>query len=156
MNNSPATLVEHQPSAAPNDAPSPGIETNAATSTPAKGIKTMIKNSQEIVAFGEGNLEALATASKIWVVGMQDLTKQVTSSAKASFEESVATVKALVTAKSVKEAIDLQSTYTKNVVANAFTESSKLTEASLKLTEQALAPLTARMAAAVGVLSKAA
>lgn len=156
MNATPTMLVEHQPGTPPNDAPSPAIETTSPKSTPAKGIRTMIKNSQELVAFGEGNLEALAIAGKIWVAGVQDLTNQVATTAKASFEESVATAKALATAKSVKEAIDLQSTYAKKALSNALAESSKLTEASLKLTEQAMAPLTARMAAAVGVLSKAA
>lgn len=156
MNKNPTELVEYQPGTAPLDAPSPVIEATAPTSPPTKGIKTMIRNSQELVAFGEGNLEALATAGKIWVAGVQELTNQVATTAKASFEESVAAAKALVTAKSVKEAIDLQSTYAKKALSNALAESSKLTEASLKLTEQAMEPLTARMAAAVGVLAKAA
>ena len=63
---------------------------------------------------------------------------------------------ALATVKSFKEAIDLQSSYSKATMAKALAESTKLTEASMKLTEQAMAPITARMAVAVGSLSKAA
>ncbi len=58
--------------------------------------------------------------------------------------------------KSVKEAIELQTTYSKTAVAKALAESTKMTEASMKLTEQALAPITARMAVAVGAFAKAA
>jgi phasin family protein len=116
----------------------------------------MINSTNDFVAFSKDNLEAFTAAGKIWAAGVQDLTQQVAATAKASLEESVATFKALGSVKSVQEAIDLQSTYSKAAVAKAVAESTKLTEASLKLTEQALAPLTARMAVAVGAFGKAA
>ena len=116
----------------------------------------MINSTVDFAAIGKDNLEAFTASSKIWTAGVQDLTKQFAATAKASFEESVATFKALSTVKSVKEAIDLQTAYGKTVAANAAAESKKLTDASMKLTEQALAPITARMAVAVGTMSKAA
>ncbi len=58
--------------------------------------------------------------------------------------------------KSVKEAIDIQGSYGKAAFANAVAVSKSLTEASIKLTEQAMAPLTARLAVAVDTLAKAA
>jgi phasin family protein len=130
-------------------------ETTLPTPTTIQGTKTMI-NSTNFVAFGKENFEAFTAASKIWAVGVQDLSQLMAASAKASLEESVATFKALSSVKSVKEAIDLQSAYSKAAVAKALTESTKLTDASLKLTEQAMAPLTARMAVAMGSLTKAA
>jgi phasin family protein len=64
--------------------------------------------------------------------------------------------KALSVAKSVREAIDLQSTLSQAVTVKATAEAKKLIDASIKLTEQALAPLTSRMAAAVEGFAKAA
>jgi phasin family protein len=158
---SPVAPIEASPLAKPGPLTLAGDSETSVPKTPLtatlkEGMHTMINNSKELIAFGEGNLEAFAAASKIWVAGVQDLTKQVAETAKASLEESVATAKALTSVKSVKEAIDLQSTYSKAAVAKALAESSKLTEASLKLTEQTLAPITARIAVAVDTFSKAA
>jgi phasin family protein len=124
--------------------------------TPTQGMNTMINNTVDFAAIGKQNLEAFTASSKIWTAGVQDLTKQFAATAKASLEESVAAFKALSTVKSVKEAIDLQSAYSKTAIAKALAESAKLTDASRKLTEQAMAPLTARMGVAVGAFSKAA
>jgi phasin family protein len=124
--------------------------------TLTQGIKTMMKSTEDFVAFGKGNLEAFTKSGQIWAAGMQDLTKQFAVTAKASFDESVATFKALSTVKSVKEAIDLQSVYGKAVLAKAMAESNKLADASIKLTEQAMAPLTARVTVAVETFGKAA
>lgn len=116
----------------------------------------MIKTPQDLVAFGKANLEALTAASKIWTAGVQDLSKQVAETTKASFEESVATAKALTSVKSFKDAIELQTAYGKSAMAKALAESKKLTEASMKLTEASFAPITARVAETVGSFSKAA
>ena len=70
-------------------------------------------------------------AGKIWAEGVQGLTQQVASTAKASLEESVATFKALSSVKSLKEAFDLQTSYGKTVIAKTLAESNRLTDASI-------------------------
>ena len=131
----------------------------AAASSPTKatltqGMKTMMKSTEDLVAFGQANLEAFVKSGQIWSAGVQELTKQIATSAKASFDESVSTFKAISTAKSVKEAIDLQSTFAKAALEKAMAESNKLTDASIKLTEQTLAPITARVTVAVETFGK--
>jgi phasin family protein len=153
--NAPALTVVADAPVIPTQAAETTIPPNTSP-TQTQGIRTMINSTVDFAAIGRENLEAFTASSKIWAAGVQDLTKQFAATAKASLEESVATFKALSSVKSVKEAIDLQSTYGKAAVAKALAESTKLTEASFKLTEQALAPITARMAAAVEVFSKAA
>ena len=120
-----------------------------------QGMKTMMKSTEDFVAFGQANLEAFVKSGQIWSTGMQELTKQFASTAKASFEESVSTFKAITTAKSVKEAMDLQSTFAKAALEKAMAESNKLTDASIKLTEQTLAPITERVTLAVETFGKA-
>ena len=124
--------------------------------TITRGIKTMMKTTEDFVAFSQANLEAFVKSGQIWSAGVQELTKQIASSAKASFDESVSTFKAMSTAKSVKEAIDLQSTFAKAALEKAMAESNKLTDASIRLTEQTLAPITARVTVAVETFGKAA
>jgi phasin family protein len=84
------------------------------------------------------------------------LTKEFSSTLSASYEESVATLKALSAVKSVREAIDLHNTLGQAAIVKAAAESKKLIEASIKLTEQALAPLTTRVTVAVEGFAKAA
>jgi len=124
--------------------------------TITQGLKTMMKSTEDFVAFGQANLEAFVRSGQIWSAGVQELTKQIASSAKASFDESVSTFKAMSTAKSVKEAMDLQSSFAKAALEKAMAESNKLTDASIKLTEQTLAPITARVTVAVETFGKAA
>ena len=62
--------------------------------------------------------------------------------------------KSLMGVKSVKEAIDLQAGFTKSSIEKAVSETNKLTDASVKLAEQTIAPITARITLAVETFSK--
>jgi phasin family protein len=114
-----------------------------------KNMEKAMKTAEEMVTFGQGNLEAFVKAGQIWAAGVQDLGKQVAANAQAQVEHTVATFKALAGVKSLKEAMDLQTSLARTSMEKAMAETGKLTDASLKLTEQALAPLTARVTLAV-------
>jgi phasin family protein len=143
----PETVFEATPAG-----PSAGLEQTQAKMK-ANMDKT-IKAAEELVAFGQGNLEAWAKASQIWVAGVQDLTRTVAATAQAQLDETLATVKALAAAKSLKEAVELQTTLARASVEKAVAETGKLTDAGLKLAEQAWAPLTARASLAVEKFSR--
>ena len=78
------------------------------------------------------------------------------ANAQASFDETMSMFKALTGAKSLKDAFDLQSSLARTTMEKTLAESGKLTDASVKLTEQALAPLTARVSLAMEKFAKAA
>ena len=149
------------------DAPAPsqtfektveGLKQSAATATASleqaqaqlkQGYERAVKTAEQFAQFHQGNIEALVKASQIWATGLQDISKHVATNAKTAMEEGVTTFRALTTVKSLKEAIELQTSYAKSSMEKALAESGKLTETSLKLAEQAAAPLTARVNAAV-------
>ena len=116
----------------------------------------MVKSTEDFFAFGQANVEAFVKSGQIWAAGVQELTKLFAATTKTAFDESVATFKAVSSAKSVTEAIDLQSTFAKSVVDKALAESNKLINTSIKLTEQTLAPITARVTVAAETFGKAA
>jgi hypothetical protein len=58
--------------------------------------------------------------------------------------------------KSLKDAFDLQANLARSTMEKTLAESGKLTDASMKLTEQTLAPITARMSMAVEKFAKSA
>jgi phasin family protein len=119
-------------------------------------MEKAMKTAEEFVAFGQGNVEAYMKASQIWATGVQDLSKQLAATAQASFNDTMASFKALSTVRSIKDAVELQSALARTTLEKTMNESGKLTEASLKLTEQAMAPIAARVSMAVDTFTKSA
>ena len=73
-----------------------------------EGMEKAMKTAEELMVFSQGNLEAMVKSGQIWAAGVQDLGKLVAANAQASFEETISTFKALSSAKSLKDAFDLQ------------------------------------------------
>jgi phasin family protein len=119
-----------------------------------EGITKTMKTAEEVVAFSQGNMEALIKSGQIWSTGLQDISKQMASSMQASYEEAMSAFKAMTSVKSLKEAVDLQVGLARSVVEKGVSESSKYTDASFKLAEQAIAPISSRMTLAVEKFSK--
>lgn len=153
--------VAPAPLAITSDAPAkPG--TAVTTTRPATqaektfNMDKVMKSAEEFMSFGQGNLEAMMKASQIWATGVQEISKSVAATAQAQMDAAMSSMKALATVKSLKDAVELQSTMTRSSVETAVTEASKLTDASMKLAEQAMAPITARVTLAVEKFGRAA
>ena len=129
---------------------------DTAQATIKQDMEKAMKTAEEFLAFGQGNVEAFMKSGQIWAAGVQDLSKQVVASAQASFDETMSTFKAMAGVKSLKDAMDLQAGLARSTVEKTLAESGKLTDASFRLTEQALAPITARVTLAVEKFAKAA
>jgi phasin family protein len=112
-------------------------------------MEQAVKSAEEIVSFSQGNFEAMMKAGQIWAAGVQDLHKTFAATAQAQVEAAMGTMKALSGVKSLKEAMDLQASLARASLETAVSESGKLTDASIKLAEQTMAPLTARVTLAV-------
>jgi len=115
-----------------------------------------MKTAEEFVAFSQGNVEAVVKSGQIWAAGVQDLSKQVAATAQASLEETLSTFRAMAGVRSVKDAIDLQTSFARSTFEKTMAESGRLTDATMKLAEQAIAPLTARVTLAVESFAKSA
>jgi phasin family protein len=121
-----------------------------------EGMEKAMKTAEEFVAFSQGNFEALVKSGQIWTAGVQDIGKLIAANAQASFDETMSTFKAMSSAKSLKDAFDLQASLARATIEKTLAESGKLTDASVKLTEQTLAPLTARFSVAMEKFGKSA
>lgn len=119
-----------------------------------EGVTKTMKTAEEVVAFNQGNVEAMIKSGQIWSAGLQDLSKQMAASAQASYEEAVAAFKAMTSVKSLKEAVDLQVGFARSAMEKGMSESSKYTDASFKLAEQAIAPISSRMTMVVEKFGK--
>ncbi len=107
----------------------------------------MTAASEKFVSFGQQTAEAFMKSGQIWATGMQDLGKQVATSARAQMDQAMGTLRQMATVKSIKEAIDLQTTLARGAFEHAVAEGGKLTDTSVKLADQAMQPITARLTA---------
>ncbi|MGE0224295.1 MAG: phasin family protein [Acetobacteraceae bacterium] len=130
--------------------PEPGV-TQASTK---QGMEKAMKTAEELVAFSQGNFEAFLKSGQVWAAGMQDLSKQMAATAQANLDETMSAFKAMTTAKSLKDAFDLQAGLARSTMEKTLAETGRLTDASFKLTEQAMAPITARVTLAVEKFAK--
>lgn len=127
------------------------------TSTTVKqGMEKTMKTAEDFLAFGQSNMDAFVKSGQIWAAGVQDLSKQVAASAQASFDETMAAFKAMSGVKSPKDALDMQASLIRTNLEKAVAETGKITDASMKLAEQAFAPITAQMTAAAEKFAKVA
>ena len=122
-----------------------------------EGMEKAMKTAEELVAFSQGNVEAMVKSGQIWAAGVQDIGKQIAANAQASFDETMSTFKALVLGEVAEGRVrPAGRAWRASTMEKTLAESGKLTDASMKLTEQTLAPLTARVSLAIEKFAKAA
>lgn len=109
---------------------------------------------EQLMTFGQGNLEAFVKSGQILASGVQGLTKHVATAVQATLDETVSSVRALSAVKSLKEAMDLQASLARTAMERAIAQTGQMTEATLKLTEEASAPITARVTAAMELVGQ--
>lgn len=115
-----------------------------------------MKNYDDIVAFNQDNFDAFVASSTAAAKGFEELTKQYVAFASASVEDAITAGKKIVAAKTVNEAIDLQTKIAKDSWEKAVTEGQKITELSTGIFNEVSSPLSKRVQASVDVATDAA
>jgi len=119
-----------------------------------KAAADFVKAGEEAAEFSRGNVEALTQAAQLYFTGVQDLSRQAIASAQSLSEQTIEGVKALSSAKSLKDITDLQSNLFRTTFEKSVADMKALHEASVKLAEGSFAPITARFTLAVEKFSK--
>jgi phasin family protein len=119
-----------------------------------KGAEGIMKAAEEAAEFGRGNLEAFTKAAQTWATGTQDLARQAMALAQGLTDQTLEGAKALAGVKSLNEAAEIQAKFAKAALERSVAEGAKFQEAVFKLTEQTVAPLSARMTVAVEKITK--
>lgn len=129
-----------------------GEITERAKSSYEKGVQL----AEELTEFSKGNVEAFVESSKVAAKGVESLSQEAADYARKTLESSTAAFKTFASVKSPTEFFRLQSDYAKSYFDNAVAESSKVTEAWLKLAGDVAQPLSNRYAVAVEKIKLAA
>lgn len=115
----------------------------------AKTSKAMFEGYDDFADLGQQNVEALVKSGTICAKGVESLGQEVMDFTRTSIEGNVSAAKALMGAKDFNEVVEMQSDLTKKNFDQAVAEYSKLTEMSIKLANEAFAPLQDRFQVAV-------
>ncbi|WP_376958435.1 phasin family protein [Azospirillum sp. A26] len=119
-----------------------------------KASAKVLKSYDELTVLTKENVDALVKSGTVVAKGAEEAGKQVAAFTQSSLEKSVSNAKALMAVKTIQELVELQKAYTKASLDAFVSESTKLQELTVKVANEALAPLNARVNATVEVLSK--
>ena len=114
-----------------------------------------MKTAEEFLTFGQANVDAFVKSGQIVASGLQEMSKQFAATAQAAVDETMSTFRAMSTVRSIKEAMDLQASLARFAMEKAMSQTGQVAEASLKLAEQAIAPIAGRVTSAVDTLKVA-
>ena len=110
----------------------------------------------EMTDLGRGNVEAVVESSRILATGLQDLGRSSLEESRTAIEGMTADVKRMAAVKSPTELMQLQSELAQRNLDAIIAQTTKNTEAMLKLANDVFAPLSNRASVTVGKLSSAA
>lgn len=119
-----------------------------------KTTAQLLKGYEDLQATSKANVDALLESSAIAAKGAEDLGREVVAYSQSVLDQSITTGKALLTAKSLQEVVELQNSFLKSSFDAFIAETTRIQELSVKVTNDALAPLSGRVNATVETLSK--
>ena len=109
---------------------------------------------KEIAEFGKDNVEAALISGAALVKGFQEFGKTWTAMAQASLENSYEVGQAALGCKTVQEFTEFQADVAKKSYNDLVADGRTLAGLSVKVAEEALAPVRARVDAAVSAFAK--
>jgi phasin family protein len=125
---------------------------NTAETMQANAQDAMSKGKQtfeEMTAFGQGNVEAMVESTRVAVKGVEAMAQARAAFAKQSFEATIATFKSMTEVRTPTDFFKLQGDYLRNSMDALVAETSRSTEATLKLVGEIAQPIQNRVALAV-------
>jgi phasin family protein len=119
-----------------------------------KAAATFFKGFDDVQGYGRANLDAVIQANTVAAKGFEEISRAWFAFAQGTVEQSVSATKALMSAKSLREVVDLQNDYAKATFDSFLAEGARLSEMGVKVTNEAIAPLSARVNATVEKFAK--
>ena len=116
------------------------------------GFEKAVKGYDQFMTFGKDNAEAVVKSANMAGKGMETFNSELFSYTRKSIEDSMAAAKAIMGAKSVDEAIQLQSEFSKAAFETYVDELAKFGDMALAVAKGAAEPLQQRASAFVDLV----
>jgi phasin family protein len=120
----------------------------------AKAAESQFKAADEVAAFGKSNLDAFIQAGSIFFHGFEELTRSFVGMTQAQVETGMSAAKAMIGAKTLTEFTDLQNSFSKTAFDSVVSEATHISEMAIKITNEAIEPISARVTATMEHMSK--
>lgn len=127
----------------------------AVNSKVTQAMEKTMKSITEVNEFAKGNLEAMIASAKAATAGAETLTAAVVEQSKKNFEDAQEAFKALSSAKTPNEALQLQTEFAKAQFEKGVAAWSQWSETVLKVSGDVFQPLSSRVALASETVKKA-
>lgn len=101
----------------------------------------------DLNALGKRNMEALVASMTAATKGAESVGSQAMNYSKRSMEDGVAASKALTSAKSLQEVVELQTAYAKTAMETYLAEMNRMSDTMATSVKDSLAPLNERVTA---------
>lgn len=101
----------------------------------------MMKNFDDFQKIGQTNMDAAMKFYGEWNKGWQAIAAEMSDYTKRSFEEGTATFEKLMSAKSLEQAVEIQSSYAKRAYDSYMQQMSKLSSMYVDLAKDAYRPI---------------
>lgn len=112
------------------------------------------KSFGEITAFNQETMDLLVQTSTKAAKAFEAISAEMVAFSKARVDESMAVAKAAMSAKTLKDLLDIQTGFVKDTVENLVQHSTKIGEMSQKAVQETVEPVGARIKLAVEKFSK--
>jgi phasin family protein len=119
------------------------------------GVEKSLTALNEVNAQGKRNLEAVAASVTAAAKGAEALGAQAVAYSKKAFEDQVTQAKALATARSVQEVVELQTAFAKTALESYIAELNRASETVSAAVKDSLRPLNERATSVVEQLQAA-
>ena len=120
--------------------------------TMEEGVEKMTNGIENAAAFGQENVEAVVTSSKIATKAAESMSAEIAAYSKKAYEDSMAAAKELTACKSVSEFVEKQTEFGRISIEGFVAEATKLNEMYAAAAKEAFAPLNARFTAAAEIV----
>ncbi len=109
-----------------------------------KASAQFFQSYDEAAAMNKESVDAMVKAGEVLTKGAESVGKAYFDFAQSSAEAGVEASKAMITAKTVKDLVDIQSEFARTSFDNFLAESTRLSEMSVKVANEAFEPLKAQ------------
>ena len=110
---------------------------------------TAFKTYEDLSKFSKENVEAYVAAGTTVFKGFETISRAWANFAQETFDASAQVAKQLLTAKTLREAVDVQTDFAKTTFDKLVSEGTKVSEISVKVTNEAAEPINARFNATI-------
>lgn len=116
--------------------------------------REMASRMEEFANFNRNNVDAALKASNVIAEGMKDMSQAMMANVQQSAQSAIATGKAMMGVKTLRELMEIQSEYIRSVFDSMMSEGTRLSEIAVRCSTEAAEPINARVTEVVEKISE--